>query len=640
LLTVDHEHFRPGSSYILEAVAQDFHPQTNTGRSQPVTLQVRGLDEQVLSDADPAAAAFDALTRAIEAQQTALGVTQNLQANVEDILTAAQEKGEHTEALKRHGDELSRRQERVGDFMTEAWEVSVEPRPAFVRELVALRDGEHTRTMRKIDVLGEAVSEEASVLRELESVERLQVYILKRLMALKGAVARERQPETAARAEDSPNLDDELGLDLGEAVEAFTSELKAFVAEQKNVMHDRQMLMDLPPEDFSEEQEARLEELALDQSELAEILSDAVNDFTNLDLQDFGDNAMVEEMKSVFEQAETLAEKAADAAEMRQTRVDAYRLETEAVEMAEEILINCEATMGFNDSIQFIAEIPEDEQLVAPLAELPWELEDLVGDLITSEREMEPEVEDIGSYLNSLDHTAGPIADGTISSTSAKGKTGDQRPEDNIIQGRSGAGRSGMSDGQLVEPVAKALSDNEYSLRERMSNTPLESGQVEDQDTKAQTGGTGLGKTTDGSAMFGVGGQLPPNVLDLMRATTARQLEIRRSAREILPKLKQHNLPAAELEQSIAAMREVEKALNEADGVGIRRAYTSALDSLRLSRRVIGKHVARQRTQDAALARRLGELQSQQARTEFKGYEHIISAYFEALARQDSEGQR
>jgi hypothetical protein len=45
-----------------------------------------------------------------------------------------------------------------------------------------------------------------------------------------------------------------------------------------------------------------------------------------------------------------------------------------------------------------------------------------------------------------------------------------------------------------------------------------------------------------------------------------------------------------------------------------------------------------QRTQDAALARRLEEMQSQGSAHPFKGYEQIISAYFEALARQDTGG--
>jgi len=483
---------------------------------------------------------------------------------------------------------------------------------------------------------GQDARDTETVQRALGSVERLQAYILDQLIALKGDFAREQQAEAQKVAEEVLGRPEDLGPDPDEALEAFQNELESFVGEQKRIMHDRQMLADLPPEDFSDEHKDQLEALALDQSKLSEILAKAVNDFTNLDLQDFGDNAMVEKTKSVFEKAEELAQTAAEAAEMRQARQDAYRLETEAVEMAEELMINCEATMGFYDNIQFVAEIPEDEQLVAPLADLPAELEDLVGDLITSEEEMRPEVEDIGSYLNSLDHTAGPIADGTISSTSAKGKTGDQRPEDNIIQGRSGAGRTGMSDGQLVESVAKALSDNEYGLRERTSNTPLESGQVKDEDTKAQTGGTGLGKTTDGTTMFGVGGRLPAKVLELMKETAATQMEIRRSAQEIAPKLKSHNLPTAELEKSITAMRAVEDALAQRDGVGIREAYASTLDALSRSRSALGRQVVVQRTQDAALARRLEEMQSQGTAGRFKGYEQIISAYFEALARQDT----
>jgi len=636
LLTIDSARFQPGNSYILEASGRDFCPQGNTGRSQPLTIQVKALNELTVSADAPAAGAFDALDKAIQAQQTALGATRNLAANLDDVIVATRKASENAEALGRHRDELSKRQGRVGECMTEAWNASTEPRPSFVQKLVALRDSEHKQAMDKIKTLSPAGKDpdKAGAERSLRSAERLQAYILDQLIALKGAFARENEAQTEKAAEEVLGKPEDLEPDPKEAMEAFKNELKSFAEEQKRIMHDRQMITDLPPEDLSDEQKDRLEALALDQSKLAEILSSAVNDFTNLDLQDFGDNTMVEKTKSVFEQAKELDKTAEEAAEMRQARQDAYRLETEAVEMAEKLMINCEATMGFYDNIQFVAEVPEDEQLVAPLADLPSELEDLVGDLVTSEQEMRPEVEDIGSYLNSLDHTAGPIADGTISSTSAKGKTGDQRPEDNIIQGRSGAGRSGMADGQLVESVAKALPDNEYGLRERTSKTPLESGQVKDEDTKAQTGGTGLGKTTDGTTMFGVGGRLPVKVLDMMQTTTARQLEIRRSAQEIVPKLKSHNLPMAELEQSVTAMKAVEEALSKRDGVGIRSAYASAVDSLSRSRSAIGKRVVVQRTQDAALARRLEEMQSQGAVHPFKGYEQIISAYFEALARQ------
>jgi hypothetical protein len=642
LLTIDSERFQPGNSYVLEASARDFCPQGNTGRSQPLTLQVKGLSELTVSADAPGADAFAALDKAIQAQQTALGATRNLLANLDDVIVATRKASENVDALARHRDELSKKQGRVGDCMTEAWKASTEPRPSFVQKLVALRDSEQKQTMEKIAGVSPAAKDfsRATVERSLGSVERVQAHLLDQLIALKGAVARENEAQAEKTAQEALGKPEDAGPDPDEALKAFENELKSFVEEQKKIMHDRQMITDLPPEDFSDARKDQLEALALDQSKLAEILAKAVNDFTNLNLQDFGDNTMVENSKSIFGKAGDLAKTAAEAAEMRKVRQDAYRLETQAVEMAEKLMINCEATMGNYDNIQFVNEVPEDEQLVAPLADLPSELEDLVGELATSEDEMRPEVEDIGSYLNSLDHTAGVIADGTISSTSAKGKTGDQRPEDNIIQGRSGAGRSGMADGQIVESVAKALQGNEYNLRERTSNTPLESGQVKDEDTKAQTGGTGLGKTTDGTTMFGVGGNLPAKVLDMLKTTTARQIEIRRAAQDIAPKLKSHNLPTAELEQSITAMKAVEDALTKKDGVGIRTAYTSAVDSLSRSRGAIGKHVVTQRTQDATLARRLEEMQSQGAAHPFKGYEQIISAYFEALAHQDAGAER
>jgi hypothetical protein len=284
-----------------------------------------------------------------------------------------------------------------------------------------------------------------------------------------------------------------------------------------------------------------------------------------------------------------------------------------------------------------VAEIAEDEQLVAPLAELPSELEDLVGDMITSEEEMRPEVEDIGSYLNSLDHTAGPVADGTISSTSAKGKTGDQKPEDNVLEGRSGAGRSGMSDGQLVESVAKDLDQNEYGLRERTSNTPLEDGQVEDQDEGAQTGGTGLGKTADSTTQFGTGGKLPPKVLDMMEETLQTQENIRQASEDLVLKLKRHNLSVTELEASIAAMKNLEESLKRGDGIAIRSAYAETVNSLRKSHGAVGRQVAAQYTDSKASGRKLDNMLSRNRKLNFKGYNHMVSAYFEALAKNESE---
>ena len=641
LLSVDASLFKPGDSYVLEAICADFSPAGNIGKSKPLVLQVKSLEEMTLSQDDPNSDAFAELDKAIKAQQTALGVTDNLMVNLSDVMVAGRSSAENRDSLKKHLSQMDQKQEKVGYHMTQAWEVSAEPRPRFVGRLIELRDNEHARILEKMEDTGQTRQiDNRSVSQALKSVEKQQVYLLDQLIALKGIVAKQSETEAEkAMAELLGKQDDSLSPTPEETIEDTVKELDEFIKRQKDIMHKRQMILDQPPEDFSTEDEELLEDLAMDQSKLAEILANVVNDLSNMNLLDFGDDQMVESMKSIYEQAEELAETAEEAAEMRQARVDAHRLETETVEMAEELMINCEATLGFYDNIQFIAEIPEDEQLVAPLAELPSELEDLVGDLITSEEEMRPEVEDIGSYLNSLDHTAGPVADGTISSTSAKGKTGDQKPEDNVIQGRSGAGRSGMSDGQLVESVAKDLEQNEYGLRERVSNTPLESGQVEDQDAGAATGGTGLGKTTDSTTQFGMGGKLPPRVLDMMRATLQTQQNITQASQDLVTTLKRHNLSTTELETSIQAMKSLEESLKQADGIGIARAYNETVDSLKKSHSAVGNQVAIQYTRDKALARRLQNMIARRPTLSFKGYDHMVSAYFEALAQIESEGK-
>jgi len=639
LLSIDASLFKPGGSYVLEAFCEDFSPAGNIGRSKPLTLQVKSLEEMTISEDDPNSDAFAELDKAIQAQQTALGVTANLMANLADVIDTKRSKEENRDSLKKHLSQMDQKQKKVGEHMTRAWDLSIEPKPSFVVRLIELRNNEHARILEKIEETGSAKQiDESSSSHLLKLVEKQQVYLLDELLALKGIVAKKSEAEAEkAMAELLGEKDDSLSPTPEETLENTIKELDEFIKRQKDITHERQKILDQPPEDFSEDDEQLLEDLAIDQSKLAEILAKIVDDLSNMNLLDFGDDQMVESMKSIYEQADELADKAEEAAEMQQERVDAHRLETETVEMAEELMINCEATLGFYDNIQFIAEIPEDEQLVAPLAELPSELEDLVGDLITSEEEMRPEVEDIGSYLNSLDHTAGPVADGTISSTSAKGKTGDQRPEDNIIEGRSGAGRSGMSDGQLVESVAKDLQQNEYGLRERVSNTPLESGQVEDQDVGAATGGTGLGKTTDSTTQFGMGGKLPPKVLEMMQETLQTQQNIRQASQDLVAQLKRHNLSPTELENSIQAMKRLEESIERADGIAINSAYNETVDSLKKSHSAVGRQVAMQYTTDNALAKKLQNMISRMQTLNFKGYNHMVSAYFEALAQKESQ---
>jgi hypothetical protein len=313
LLSVDASLFKPGGSYILEAFCEDFSPAGNVGRSKPLMLQVKSLDEMTIAEDDPNSDAFAELDKAIKAQQTALGVTVNLMANLDEVIDANNSEAQNRDSVKGHLSQMGQKQEKVGSHITKAWEVSIEPKPEFVSRLVELRDNEHTRILKKI---AEAAAAErvdnSSVSRDLKSVEKQQVYLLDELLALKGIVAKKSEAEAQkAVAELLGEKEESLTPTPEETLENTVKELDEFIKKQKDITQKRQMVLDQPPEDFSEEEEELLEDLAMDQSKLAEIIAEVVDDLSNMNLLDFGDNQMVDEMTSIHEAAEELADKAA-----------------------------------------------------------------------------------------------------------------------------------------------------------------------------------------------------------------------------------------------------------------------------------------------------------------------------------------
>src|ERR1035437_8831422 len=91
------------------------------------------------------------------------------------------------------------------------------------------------------------------------------------------------------------------------------------------------------------------------------------------------------------------------------------------------------------------------------MAELPKQLQDMVGDLMDKEEDLTDEMESQGSkFADSLDKGAGwDAADGPMSNMSAQGVTGNQMPRNEEIQGRSGEGREGRASGEMVGAEAE-----------------------------------------------------------------------------------------------------------------------------------------------------------------------------------------
>src|SRR5260370_29280919 len=101
-----------------------------------------------------------------------------------------------------------------------------------------------------------------------------------------------------------------------------------------------------------------------------------------------------------------------------------------------------------------------------PEMPLPKALQDLVGDLLQKADEFDEEADDITSaWGDNLDQAGWGVSDGPISTFSAKGKTGNDLPNNNELQGRSGDGRRGKSSGQMVGDSARALEGRKTPAR-------------------------------------------------------------------------------------------------------------------------------------------------------------------------------
>ena len=137
------------------------------------------------------------------------------------------------------------------------------------------------------------------------------------------------------------------------------------------------------------------------------------------------------------------------------------------------------------------------------MAELPGELEDLIGDLLEEEEDLFDEMEDVSSSAaDSLDKGAGwDVMDGPISNMSAKGATGNRLPNTSEIGGRAGEGRQGKSSGEFVGD--EAIGKGGRKTPSRLTPDPYVDGQIKDR--KDPTAAPAAGKESGEGRGLGAG---------------------------------------------------------------------------------------------------------------------------------------
>ena len=347
----------------------------------------------------------------------------------------------------------------------------------------------------------------------------------------------------------------DLPADVQDKLKALSEKLREFIDQQKKVIEESSKLAKKPVDDFTAEDKAKLQELAVTEDQWEKFLANAISELSNLPVLDASNASLLKELVEV----KVDLEMARDALKKGAVEI-AVPLEESGAELAKEIVENLERWLPDTpDRVKWSMEEPL-QPMDIPHAELPEQLEDLIGELLEQEEDVFDEMEDATSgWADSLDKGAGWDAmDGPISNYSAKGVTGNQLPNTSEIGGRSGEGRTGKASGEMVEDTATGKGGRRTPTR--VTADPYQQGEVKDTSTDSPGGATGGGKVS-GSGQEGLEGPVPRETERQMQRLRGKQASIRGQAEKINLDLKVSNFQSFNIDEALRSMRRVEREL-------------------------------------------------------------------------------
>jgi hypothetical protein len=284
------------------------------------------------------------------------------------------------------------------------------------------------------------------------------------------------------------------------------------------------------------------------------------------------------------------------------------------------------------DSTKWVLEEPLNKKAMKiPEMPLPKALQDLVGELLQKADEFDEDADDITSaWGDNLDQAGWGVSDGPISTFSAKGKTGNDQPNNMELGGRSGDGRRGKSSGQMVGDTARALPGRKTPARVGKEN--YEPGKLKTQGQEDPNGSTGGGKKT-GAGRRGLQGGTPPDVVRDIGRLSAKQAGMREKMEQVARKLEGKGVSTTRLRAGIKLLQEADKDLSDRRYSDAARKRTEAMKALRNAFGDLDRSAAGQvrRARDLPPGMRDGLLQSAEAAYP-AGYEALLKSYYKALS--------
>jgi hypothetical protein len=446
--------------------------------------------------------------------------------------------------------------------------------------------------------------------------------VLQTLLAIAQADEKHSAQILERPGEDLPN-------EAADAWKKISEELKKFEREQKTVINATADLAKKPKDSYDARDNQKLLDLAAVEDKWEKFLNDRLADMSKIAEQDQANASLLEELVQM--KVELAA--ARDALQQKATEI-ATPLEENGLENAKALDTHIERMlMSKPDHVAWQMEdaVTQNDQA---MAELPKQLQDMVGDLMDKEEDLTDEMESTGSkFADSLNKGAGwDAADGPISNMSAQGVTGNQMPKNMEIQGRSGEGREGRSSGEFVGAEAEGKGGRRTPTR--MTQDPFSNGQVNDKSKEPAGGATGGGKK-GGQGGEGLEGQAPPELQNALKRLAGTQAALRNQSERINLQMNATGFNNFKLLEAQAEMRKSEDALRQYHYQTALYYQQKAVQSLN-SAKVLAEgrvHVQLDTTPTVSEKTRK-EIESATNGPLPKGYADPVKAYFQKLANE------
>jgi hypothetical protein len=613
------------SSIYIEVT--DHCPKGNrTYRSAPLVIRILTGEQSRISDSSPFASTFSLLQTLIEQQTSAHGKMVTVRTFLDEVFT----KNHWSTRIKNISDAQTQILLNAQKLFTEinrSYHDKIKSSfDKLALELKGIIDQPMTKAVAELKD-STTLKDKKQALSVIVTEETLQREIINRLTTLLGSITALDKEKKDPQASDK---DDQDGQRLRDKLDNEHTKIKDFIEAQKKIIKNSEELEKKNSDDLTTEDEKTLGELARTEKDWAKYFKEQFTDLSKVPNQDFSNSKLAEEFNEIYQEIQ----KATEALQGKNVEI-AVRNEEAGLELAKTLETNIEKWLtDTRDTQKWNMEEPKGEFDV-PLADLPLELEDIIGELVDEEEKMTDDVQDTSSsWLDSLDKGAGwDAADGNISDMSAKGVTGNRLPNQMEISGRSGEGRNGKSNGQFVEESADGKGGQQTPTR--LTQDPFEQGQVKDSSKEAQGGSTGGGKESGASAA-GLRGTPPPQTLKKLERLKDVQADIRQKAEKVTTLLKAYHLPSSDCEESVRRMKRIESNLKSGKGFNLRQAHSSVLDSLKEAKKVVGYQgeINKERTRD--LPKNVRSQIISGMHTDIpQGYQDLTDAYYKALVEPD-----